>query len=215
MRLHPKRVAMDRSQSVVNIPGNVYDKYNTRNIIARLMMQKFIAAFDDLVERTAAETAYEVGCGEGFLSCRLLGRGLAVRGSDLEHSVVAEANQAARQAGYGEPFAVSSVYDLNPGEASADLVVCCEVLEHVSNPDSALRVLAQLAQPYLIVSVPREPIWRLLNLVRGAYLTSLGNTPGHIQHWTARRFKCLLQAHFDIIEIRQPLPWTMALCRVP
>ena len=130
---------------------------------------------------------YEVGCGEGHLSCRLLRRGLDVRGSDLESVAVEQANQHARALGYGPRFATKSVYDLTPSEASAELVICCEVLEHVPDADHALRVLATLANPYLLVSVPREPLWRMLNIARGAYLGALGNTPGHIQHWTSDR----------------------------
>jgi 2-polyprenyl-3-methyl-5-hydroxy-6-metoxy-1,4-benzoquinol methylase len=92
-------------------------------------------------------------------------------------------------------------------------VVCCEVLEHLADPARALALLARLAQPHLIVSVPREPLWRILNLARGRYWAALGNTPGHLQHWSARRFLALLHDHVEVREVRTPLPWTMALCR--
>ena len=39
---------------------------------------------------------------------------------------------------------------------------------------------------HLLVSVPREPLWRALNVARGAYLRELGNTPGHVNHWSKR-----------------------------
>ena len=45
---------------------------------------------------------------------------------------------------------------------------------------------------WLLVSVPREPLWRGLNLARGSYLRELGNTPGHLNHWSKRRFASLL-----------------------
>jgi hypothetical protein len=91
--------------------------------------------------------------------------------------------------------------------------VCCEVLEHLPDPACALALLARLAQPYLIVSVPREPLWRVLNLACGRYWTDFGNTPGHLQHWSARGFLALLEDHVEVREVRTPLPWTMALCR--
>jgi hypothetical protein len=87
------------------------------------------------------------------------------------------------------------------------------VLEHLADPVRALGVLARLAQPHLIVSVPREPLWRLLNVARGRYWPALGNTPGHLQHWSARRFLALLEDQLEVREVRLPLPWTMALCR--
>ena len=101
-----------------------------------------------------------------------------------------------------------------PARDGAALVLCCEVLEHVADPVRALAVLARLARPHLIVSVPREPLWRALNLARGRYWPALGNTPGHLQHWSTPGFLALLQEHLEVVELHTPLPWTMALCRV-
>jgi len=61
--------------------------------------------------------------------------------------------------------------------------------------------------------VPREPIWRILNMARGKYWRALGNTPGHLQHWSRSGILGLLAEHFEIVEVRTPLPWTMVLCR--
>jgi hypothetical protein len=74
--------------------------------------------------------------------------------------------------------------------------------------------MARVARRHLLVSVPREPLWRLLNVCRGAYLRDLGNTPGHVNHWSRRRFVRLLQRHGEVIEVRSPFPWTMLLARV-
>lgn len=92
-------------------------------------------------------------------------------------------------------------------------MVCCEILEHLTDPARALGILARLAQPHLIVSVPREPLWRMLNVARGRYWRVLGNTPGHLQHWSAASFLGLLEGRVEVREVRTPLPWTMALCR--
>jgi len=61
--------------------------------------------------------------------------------------------------------------------------------------------------------VPREPIWRALNLARGKYVRDLGNTPGHLGHWSRRGFLELLGGRLEVVAVRTPLPWTMALCR--
>ena len=61
--------------------------------------------------------------------------------------------------------------------------------------------------------MPREPIWRLLNLARGKYVAELGNTPGHVQHWSSAAFLRLVRRYFEVLAVRTPLPWTMALCR--
>lgn len=195
-----------------NVAGNHYDKYHTRNPVARALMDGFLAAFDELTASTGARSAYEAGCGEGNLSMRLVDRGWTVRGSDLEASSVAQANAQYTDRGLTPAFETRSLYDLTAAQ-SAPLAICCEVLEHVPDTALALAALKKIAAPYLLVSVPREPVWRVLNLVRGKYVADLGNTPGHIQHWSSPAFVSLIAQHFEIVAIRRPLPWTMVLCR--
>lgn len=196
-----------------NIPGNVYDKYASRNPIERYLVDRFLARFGALCETTGARGAFEVGCGEGTLSLELLRRGWDVRGADLEESVVRQANEASAAAGFGRRFTAIDLYDLTPERGSAELVICCEVLEHVEDPVRALDVLAALARPWLLLSVPREPLWRVLNVARGKYLKRLGNTPGHVQHWTSGAFRRLVSRRAHIVTMYKPLPWTMVLCR--
>ena len=57
--------------------------------------------------------------------------------------------------------------------------------------------------------MPREPLWRALNMARGAYWKDFGNTPGHINHWSARGFARFAEACFDVVDVATPLPWTM------
>ncbi len=198
---------------MVQPEGNYTDKYHTKNPVSRLLMHGFLSSFDSLVSRTRAQTAYEFGCGEGNLSVRLAQSGLRVRGSDIGPNVVREAYANANAAAVSVDFQTASIYHVSPDAAAAELVVCCEVLEHLERPADALSVLARAARPWLLVSVPREPVWRILNLARGSYCSDLGNTPGHVQHWSTKSFIAFLSTCVDVVEIRRPLPWTMALCR--
>ncbi|HET8592570.1 MAG TPA: methyltransferase domain-containing protein [Solirubrobacterales bacterium] len=200
--------------SAARAGGNVYDKYATENPIERRLVAGFMAQLDELVERTGAREAHEVGCGEGELSVRLARRGLRVRGTDAFGDVLEEARSRAEAAGVEVSYEATPVEELAASRHAAELVVCCEVLEHLADPRRALDVLAELARPWLIASVPREPLWRALNLARLSYVGDLGNTPGHLNHWSKRRFARFLSSRFDVLEVRTPLPWTMALCRV-
>ena len=200
--------------TVAELGGNVYDKYGTSNPIARRLVARFMADLDELVERTGAGEAHEVGCGEGELAIRLARAGLRVRGSDAFPAVLGEATRRADAAGVEIEFLATPVEDLDPARDAAELVVCCEVLEHLEDPERALEVLARLARPWLIASVPREPLWRALNLARLSYVGEFGNTPGHRGHWSKRGFERFLGSRFEVIQVRSPLPWTMALCRV-
>ena len=194
--------------------GNVYDKYGSSNPIERRLVRGFMDRLGELVARSGAREAHEVGCGEGEIAIRLARRGIAVRGSDASAEVVAEARRRAADAGLDIAFKVAPIEELSAPADAAELVVCCEVLEHLEDPGGAVEVLAALARPWLIASVPREPLWRALNLARGAYVRQLGNTPGHLNHWPPRSFVRLLERRLEVVAVRAPLPWTIALCRV-
>lgn len=195
--------------------GNFYDKYNTRNPLARMLMKGFLDSFDTLVSATGTVgTALEIGCGEGELSMRLARAGWQVSGCDIASEAVQEARRRSGAAGLSIPFEQRELAACVGAYPRQDLVVCCEVMEHLEDPLAALDVLAGLSHAYVLVSVPREPIWRVLNMARGRYWADAGNTPGHIQHWSKPAFVQLLSKRLDVLAVRSPLPWTMALCRV-
>lgn len=192
--------------------GNVFDKYGSRNPIVRYLMKGFSDSLSGLVQIAAPTSIHEVGCGEGYWTSQWSRAGIATRGSDFSSQVIdiARANAEGIDPNI---FSVKSIYDLKAPEDSADLIVCCEVLEHLDRPEEALRVLKAITVNHLIVSVPREPLWRVLNMARGKYLSSLGNTEGHVQHWSKSGLVELVSRHFDVVAVRTPIPWTMLLCR--
>jgi len=196
------------------VVGNAYDKYNTRNPIARYLMQGFEEALTELVGQVRPKAIHEVGCGEGYWTLKWREQGIAARGSDFSHAAIDLARGNARERDVAaDIFRVGNVYDLQAERDTSELVVCCEVLEHLDRPDAGLQALQRVAQPHLIISVPREPIWSLMNMARGKYLRDFGNTPGHLQRWSRSAFVDLVSRYFDVIAVRNPLPWTMLLCR--
>jgi SAM-dependent methyltransferase len=181
--------------------------------VERRIVQRFCDALETLAIGTGAREVHEVGCGEGELLLRLARRGLRARGSDISDAVIDEARRRAGAAGLDVAFRVAPIEALDAGRDSAELILCCEVMEHVDDPDAALEIVAGLASPWAIVSVPREPLWRALNLGRLRYMRHLGNTPGHLQHWSRRSFLRFLERRLEVVDVRSPVPWTMALCR--
>jgi 2-polyprenyl-3-methyl-5-hydroxy-6-metoxy-1,4-benzoquinol methylase len=195
------------------VVGNAYDKYGSRNPLVRAIMRGFENALAELVARAAPSSIHEVGCGEGYWVLRWKRDGFDARGSDFSQEAIRLARLNAAEHGLpAELFGVRSIYELEPERDGADLVVCCEVLEHLERPEDALRALERVVRRHLIVSVPREPLWRALNLARGKYAARLGNTPGHVQHWSRSGFTRLMARHFDVVAVRSPVPWTIALC---
>ncbi|MDX8436155.1 class I SAM-dependent methyltransferase [Mesorhizobium abyssinicae] len=194
--------------------GNTYDKYGTRNLIARRMVQGFEGALTSLVAKVKPTTVHEVGCGEGYWVMRWLRQAIDARGTDFSAQIIGMAKDNARGQGMDPGrFAVRSIYEVTPEHDSADLIVCCEVMEHLEEPQRALQALQRIVRSDLIISVPREPLWRVLNLARGKYVSALGNTPGHLQHWSRRGIVSLVSQFFDVTETLSPLPWTMLHCK--
>lgn len=193
--------------------GNHFDKYGSKNPIVKSMMRGFTSSLDSLIEQTGEKKIHEIGCGEGVLSLRLINKNYQVIGCDFSEIAISLAQQNAILL-QQDPnlFSVKSIYELNNSDASP-LVICCEVLEHLEFPKQALERLAKIAQPWLILSVPREPVWSMLNMARGKYWNDFGNTPGHIQRWSSAEFIGLVSDYMDIVEVRKPLPWTMLLCK--
>jgi len=185
--------------------GNTFDKYGSRNPVVRRLMTGFERSLDELYERAAPESILDVGCGEGVGERRILGIDLPDPKLEDEWSRRRRDNLEFRAMPAEElPFAADEF----------DMAAAIEVLEHVPDPERTLSEMARVACRHLLVSVPREPLWRGLNVARGAYLRDLGNTPGHVNHWSRGGFVRLLERHGEVLERRSPFPWTMLLVRV-
>jgi 2-polyprenyl-3-methyl-5-hydroxy-6-metoxy-1,4-benzoquinol methylase len=191
--------------------GNRYDKYGSRNPLVRRLVAGFDRGlFELLGEAGPVGSVLEVGCGEGHVTAKLANffPGARVLGTDFAPAIV----EIARREHQGLEFQSASIYDVATlGEW--DLVVAAEVFEHLDHPARALRAVAAVARRAIVVTVPREPLWRVLNLVRGQYWPALGNTDGHVQHWSRGALVRFLAREVDVVTVRTPLPWTQALCR--
>jgi len=196
------------------VTGNTYDKYGSTNPVVRRLMSGFERALDALMERARPRSLLDVGCGEGVLVHRWAERlpDARLMGIDLEEESI-QAGWAQRRAPNLE-YRTMPAQDLPFAGNEFELATAIEVLEHVPDPEHTLAEMARCAERHLLVSVPREPLWRMLNMARGAYLAQLGNTPGHVNHWSKRSFVALLAHYGEVVEVRSPFPWTMLLVRL-
>jgi 2-polyprenyl-3-methyl-5-hydroxy-6-metoxy-1,4-benzoquinol methylase len=195
------------------VTGNTYDKYGSTNPVVKRLMAGFERTLDELFVKAAPKTVLDVGCGEGVLTQQWSRRVERIVGIDLEDPAI-QAEWAKRQAPNLE-YRVMKAERLPFEEGQFELAAAIEVLEHVPDPEHTVAQMARVARGgHLLVSVPREPLWRALNMARGAYLRDLGNTPGHVNHWSKQGFVRLLSRHGEVVERRSPFPWTMLLVRV-
>ncbi len=197
------------------VTGNTYDKYGSTNPVVRRMMENFERTLDELWAKASPASILDVGCGEGVLThkwARRLGDRRVV-GIDLEDPVI-QAEWAKRTAPNLE-YRIMKAQNLPFADGEFALASAIEVLEHVPDPEHTVAEMARVARGgHLLVSVPREPLWRAMNMARGAYVKDFGNTPGHLNHWSRRGFVQLLSRHGQVVATRSPFPWTMLLVSV-
>jgi ubiquinone/menaquinone biosynthesis C-methylase UbiE len=185
--------------------GNVVHKEATKNPIERRMVDAFGAALQQCLPSTA-KRVLEVGCGEGR---QLTAIGSRFPGADLIGLDLPDVELMEAWDGVESAMVQGSALTLPFADNTFDLVLCIEVLEHVPDPEHAMREIARVASDAVVVSVPWEPLWRIGNLARGRYIGDLGNTPGHIHHWSRRAFAKMVGRYVRVEQIRRPVPWTM------
>lgn len=183
------------------------EKYLSKNPISRALVDGFNRTIYELVASATFDSIVDVGCGEGFVLNYLLPlienaecSAIDVNPDEVE---VAERNL---------PFcrvSLGSAYEIPLESNGADLVLCTEVLEHLEDPRRALAEITRVARQSILLTVPREPIWRILNMLRGAYWSDWGNTPDHRQNWSTREFCSLVSEFAEIRTVKTPLPWTV------
>lgn len=190
--------------------GNVVHKEATKNPIERRMVDGFAAALQRSLPSTARRVL-EVGCGEGR---QLTAIGQRFPDADLIGLDLPDVELEEAWGGVESHMLQASALDLPFADNTFDLVMAIEVLEHLPDPERALQEIARVAKQTVVLSVPWEPVWRLGNMARGRYLGAAGNTPGHIQHFTRRRFVGLVGRYLQVERVERPVPWTMVRARV-
>lgn len=195
--------------------GNHEDKYGGSNPLIRWLTRRFLADLDQLVDAVAAEApsarVLEIGCGEGEIADRLYRRFGDVVGLDLPDAEL-RADWHTRAAKPG--FTHGDAHRLPFADDTFDAAVAVEVFEHLAEARRGLAELARVTSGHVIASVPREPLFRAGNLATGRHVSALGNTPGHLNHWSTRAFLGFVGGVGEVAAVRTPMPWTMVWVRL-
>ncbi len=190
--------------------GNHTMKYTARNPAIRWLTDRFVTRLDGIVGEIVADSRpatnpLEVGAGEGVISRRMQERFGTCVALDLPDAGL----RAEWRTRPGPHYLHGDAERLPFRDEQFDLVVCVEVLEHLKDPDAGLRELVRVTSRHLLLSVPHEPFFRGSNLLTGRYLKDLGNTPGHLNHWTGAGFQRFVSQYAAVRKVATRYPWTI------
>lgn len=137
----------------------------------------------------------DAASGEGYGTAMLAGAGAAsVVGVEIDAATVAGARQK-----YGLEYVEGDVCELPFGDASFDLVVSFETVEHVEDPARAVSEFKRVLAPggTLVVSTPNTA-------------ESLVENPFHTRELSPDQFSALLGEHFDRVRIMYQQNWLLS-----
>jgi ubiquinone/menaquinone biosynthesis C-methylase UbiE len=190
-------------------------EYANSNGAVAYLIRNFYKQLHQIIkpELTRINTVLEIGCGCGESSLRIQSilnkqnHKIDFEASDYDTRFVEQLIKRKY------PFSViqESVYEMKRRDNEFDLVFFLEVLEHLEEPEQAIKELFRVSKKHVLISVPNEPIWRLANMARGKYLKDFGNTPGHLNHYNSNQLIKLVKSWGKPVRRASPFPWTMVL----
>jgi ubiquinone/menaquinone biosynthesis C-methylase UbiE len=169
-----------------------------------MMVQEQIARMKFFSEKVdvVGRSMLDLGCGTGFNYVYATDKLKAgnVHGVDISASAVSYAKTVYPTGSFAQGDICSETLDC--GIASWDTVMCCEVIEHVENPDALLETVYRHLRPSGIafVSTPNRPVF------------SLNHEPSpvnhtHLKEYTLEEFRAMLARRFSMVEI-----WGQRFC---
>lgn len=186
-------------------------KFENANPVQRGLLSRFQRAFLAQLRSVQPQSVLEAGAGEGFLLSAIQKAFpvIPLLGVEVSGTALAEGKRLFPSL----PLERGDIYHLVQKEKSWDVVVCSEVLEHLTDPSAALGELQRVARRYILLSVPNEPWFRLGNFARGRHLRRLGNTPEHINLWSKNGFARFVAQQLSIVTVTSSFPWTIVLAK--
>lgn len=188
-----------------------YKKHSSSNPVQRKLIDRFHHVLMGKLGQLAPASFLDAGCGEGFVT-EIMTRqfpGLPITGFDFNEPSV----ELAKAKNPGSTFITANIYELPFRTGEFDVVGCFEVLEHTHDPRSALKELARVSKRAVVMSVPHEPYFSLMNAARGKNLDirPRGSDPDHRNIWTRRAFAAFVEQEMTIQWLGGSLPWTICV----
>lgn len=180
----PGGATLPVDNEIYNAPGDIWwDDTQPLSLLRTALNPGRFAYFrqvliDRLGINPTGKHALDVGCGGGLLAEEFARLGFTVTGVDPAEPSLATARAHAARAGLDITYLPAAGEDLPFGDATFDLVYCCDVLEHVLDLDTVIAETARVLKPggiYLYDTINRTRLSRFVMITL-------------IQEWPATRW---------------------------
>jgi len=163
----------------------------------------------------------DLGCGNGFNTGQLAKRGYEVTGVDASPSGITVAQSAYPNARFVNSI-INAQLPEQLGLTSFDLILSCDVIEHLYCPSDLVECAFELLKPggHLLLTTPFHGYWKNLALALTGRMDShfdVFHDGGHIKFFSTRTLSILLKRHgFTDLHFsfygRSPLLWMNMIC---
>lgn len=187
-----------------------YQKHVSKNPLQKFLIENFYTTLLESLQGIKLKSILDAGCGEGFTLAKLQQNKIAqhLEGIDISRDAI----RLGKSMYPSISFKLGSIYKLPYKDNSFDLVLCCEVLEHLEDPHKALQELIRVSKKYCLLTVPNEPLFMISNFLRGKNWSRWGNDIEHINHWSKNGFEKLVRKkQLKLLVTKTPFPWTLVL----
>ncbi|PKQ27891.1 MAG: SAM-dependent methyltransferase [Candidatus Anoxymicrobium japonicum] len=154
---------------------------------------RHVVAYEHALAMARGKSVIDIGCGEGYGAAILTGEAASVLGIDIAHEVVSHARDTYHASNLS--FEVMDVNRLELADASFDLAVSFQVVEHLADVSGYFAGIARVLKPggVAFLTTPNR-----LTISKGS---DRPVNPFHLREYTPDEFARTLEAHFETVEV--------------
>ena len=183
---------MPVDNDIYNQPGDIWwDEHQPLSAIRTALnparLEYFTRVLGDRGIDLPGAVTVDVGCGGGLMAEEMARRGAQVIGVDPSASSLATARAHATEGGLSIDYRQGAGEHLPVGDASADVVYCVDVLEHVDDLDAVIAETARVLKPgglYLYDTINRTRLSRMVMINLSQNWAATAWMPKDLHDWS-------------------------------